>query len=276
VTPLDGAASATPHPPVRLAIVGEHDPSFPPHRAVGANVAQAAAALGAEVDARWVSTEAFEEGGAASPDAYDGFWISPGSPYRSLDGALRAIRHARERGVPLLGTCGGFQHVVVEFARSVMGLADAQHAEIDPEASCLLVTPLACSPAGQAMPVVLNASSRVAGWYGTTRIVEQYYCNYGVNPAYEAELHAAGLRIVGRDPAGEPRVVDLFGHPFFVGVLYVPQPSPEPGRAHPLIAAFLDACRVEARRRAAIPSVVIPSAVRDRSATHGDPSLRSG
>jgi CTP synthase (UTP-ammonia lyase) len=255
VTRRDGAAPDTPPPPVRLAIVGEHDPAFPPHRAVDANVAQAAAALGGDVEARWVPTDAFEEGGAESPGAYDGFWIAPGSPYRSLDGALRAIRHAREHRVPLLGTCGGSQHVVVEFARSVMGLADAQHAEIDPGASCLLVTPLTCSPAGRAMPVVLNASSRVAGWYGTTRIVEQYYCNYGVNPAYEADLHAAGLRIVGRDPAGEPRVVDLFGHPFFVGVLYVPQPSPEGGRAHPLIAAFLHA----ARAHAALPPVVAPA-----------------
>lgn len=153
-------------PPVRLAIVGDRDPAFPPHRAVDATLARAAAARGVALRAEWVPTDAIADGGAALPGGFDGLWVAPGSPYRRLDGALLAIRHAREGRVPLLGTCGGFQHVVLEFARHVMGLADAQHAEIDPDAERAIVTPLGCSPAGQTMPVTLDAGSRVAGWYG--------------------------------------------------------------------------------------------------------------
>jgi CTP synthase (UTP-ammonia lyase) len=238
--------------PVRVAIVGELNPAFPPHRAVEANLAQVAATRGVDLRAEWLATDRIADGGHALLDGYDALWISPGSPYRSERGALLAIRHARERGVPLLGTCGGFQNVVLEFARHVLGLAEARHAEVDPEAACAVVTPLSCSPAGQTMPVTLDAGSRVAVWYGTTRISELYYCNYGVNREYEGAIDAAGLRIVGRDDAGEPRVVTLPEHPFFVGVLYVPQPSAEAERPHPLVAAFVEAARTAARAGAAL------------------------
>jgi CTP synthase (UTP-ammonia lyase) len=232
--------------PVRLAIVGERNPSFPPHRAVDASLTEAAAALSIDLDARWVTTDSIEADGVALLADAHAIWISPGSPYRSLDGALAAIRYAREHGVPTLGTCGGFQHLVLEYARNVLGIVDAQHAEIDPSASRLVLTPLTCSPAGTRMPVTLVGTSRVASWYGGDRTVEQYYCNYGVNRDYESDLHAAGLRIVGRDDDGEPRVVDLEAHPFFIGTLYVPQPSGNPSRPHALVSALLQAASTAA------------------------------
>ena len=232
--------------PVRLAIVGEYNPAFPPHRAVSANIEQVASTRGVDIRADWVPTTEVEREGPARLAVYDAIWISPGSPYRSLAGALSAIRYAREAGVPLLGTCAGFQHIVLEYGRNVMGL-DAYHAETDPDESILLLTPLTCSVAGQTMPVTLDGASRVAGWYGATRITEHYYCNYGVNTDYEAALEAAGLKIVGWDDGGEPRVVDIPGHPFYIGVLYVPEPSAEPGIAHPLVAAFIEAARLVPR-----------------------------
>src|SRR5206468_6007076 len=79
---------------------------------------------------------------------------------------LAAIRAARERGVPCFGTCGGFQHMVLEYARTVLGFRDAQHAEYDPYASRLFVTALACSLAGRQMPLTLAAGLRVAAIYG--------------------------------------------------------------------------------------------------------------
>jgi CTP synthase (UTP-ammonia lyase) len=241
---LDGTA---PELAVRLAIVGEYDPTFPPHAAVNANVAQVAAARGIDVSAEWVATDEIAREGVARLARYDAVWISPGSPYTSFDGALIAIRHAREHNVPLLATCGGLQHVVIEYARNVMGLADADHEETAPNASCLIVTALECSPAGQTMAVTLDGASRVAGWYGSTRTTERYYCRYGINTAYEEQLEAAGLRIVGWDDEGEPRVVDIPNHPFYIGVLFVPQPSPDPATPHPLVAALIEAGRLVPR-----------------------------
>ena len=232
---------------VRLAIIGEHDPTFEPHQAVDGNVAQVATALAIDVQATWISTEIIAAEGTGPLVNYDAVWISPGSPYRNFDGALTAIRYAREREVPLLGTCGGFQHVVLEFGRHVMGLDDAAHEEIAPDANRLLVTALTCSPAGQTMSVTLDSSSRVAGWYGTTRITERYYCKYGLNPQYEEEIEAAGLRVVGWDDGGEPRLVDIPSHPFFIGALFVPLPSADPDTPHPLVAAFIEAGRLALR-----------------------------
>jgi CTP synthase (UTP-ammonia lyase) len=232
---------------VRIAVVGEYDPAFEPHQAVDANVAQVAAALGIDVHATWISTSTIAAEGTAQLASFDAIWISPGSPYRDINGALVAIRYARERDVPLLATCGGFQHLVLEFGRHVMGLVDAEHEETAPSADRLLVTALTCSVAGETMDVTLDGASRVAGWYGTTRVAERYYCRYGLNPEYEAEVEEAGLRVVGWDEGGDARVVDIPSHPFFIGTLFVPLPSPDPDTPHALVTAFIEAGRLAPR-----------------------------
>jgi CTP synthase (UTP-ammonia lyase) len=217
---------------VTIAIVGERIAGFPPHEATDAAIAHSAAALGLDVAARWVATD------EPLPTA-DAIWCAPGSPYRSLDGALAAVRHGRENGVPTLGTCGGCQHMLLEFGRNVLGFADAQHAEYDPYASELFVTPLTCEVAGRTMNVTLDAGSRLYG--GVTEVQEQYYCNFGLNPEYRAQLDAAGLRITGVDADGDARVFELDGHPFYVATLFVPQMRSEPRRPHPVVSAFVEA-----------------------------------
>jgi CTP synthase (UTP-ammonia lyase) len=228
-------------PRVRVGIVGEYRAEFPPHPATDAGLAHAAAALGLACETRWVSTGSVGPDPAAALAPYDALLVAPGSPYRSLDGALAAIRHARERGVPTLGTCGGLQHIVLEYARHVLGFADAQHAEYDPYASRLFLVPLSCSLVGRAMRVGLDPASRAARCYGGVTAEEQYYCNFGLNPEYRDALHDGGLRVVGWDAElGEARVFEIPGHPFFLGTLYVPQLRSTPERPHPLLRAFLE------------------------------------
>jgi CTP synthase (UTP-ammonia lyase) len=226
---------------VSVAIVGDHDPSSRTHEATEASLDHAAAALGIELSHRWVPTPALAVDARRALVDDSAVWIAPGSPYASMAGALAAIRLAREEGMPLLGTCGGFQHVVIEYARNVLGFEDAQHAEYDPRASTLFVTPLSCSLAGQEMRVCLVAGSRAAGAYGATATVERYYCNFGLDPERQAPLHAAGLRVVGVDAGGEARVVEIPEHPFYVATLYVPQTRSTPDHPHPLVAAFVRA-----------------------------------
>jgi CTP synthase (UTP-ammonia lyase) len=215
-----------------IAIVGERIADFPPHVATDDAIAHAADALGVEITARWVATD-------EPLPAADAIWCAPGSPYRSLDGALAALRHARERGVPALGTCGGCQHMLLEFGRNVLGLADAQHAEYDPYASRLFVTPLTCEVAGRTMHVTLDPASRLYG--GATDVQEQYYCNFGLNPDYREQLDAAGFRITGVDADGDARVFELDDHPFYVATLFVPQMRSQPGRPHPVVSEFVAA-----------------------------------
>jgi CTP synthase (UTP-ammonia lyase) len=225
---------------LHLGIVGDHNPGFEPHLIADAMFAHAAATSGIDIDPHWLSTDRITE--LALQDCA-GLWIAPGSPYRSLDGALAAIRFARENQVPLGGACGGFQHVVLEYARNVLGFSDAVHAEYNPPAgSRQILTRLSCSPAGAELPITLSPGSLAAKVYDTTAIVERYYCSFGVNPEYRDRL--GDLRISGWDEANEPRVVELPGHPYFLVTLFVPRSTP--GSPHPLALGFLQAAHQRA------------------------------
>ena len=103
----------------RIGVVGEFQPNFAPHTAIQTAVKHALAADPScpPVALEWVATSDAEHISEAEISAYAGWWIAPGSPYRSMNGALRIVRYAREHDVPLLGTCGGYQHVVLEYAR---------------------------------------------------------------------------------------------------------------------------------------------------------------
>lgn len=105
------------------------------------------------------------------------------------------------------------------------------------------MTPLACSLVGQEQWVTIVPGTRAAELYGAGRAVEAYYCNYGVNPDYLALLEAGGLRVSGLGDDGEVRIVELPGHPFFVGTLFLPQARSTPAEPHPLLAGYGRAAR---------------------------------
>ena len=222
----------------QIAIIGDFDPQNPTHLATNDAIQHAGGSLKESAEFEWLFTDAAEH---ADLSRYHWFWIAPGSPYKSLSGALRAIRYAREGKVPLLGACGGLQHIIIEFARNVLGIADAAHAESDPYASRLVISRLACSLAERSLPIKLVKPSLVASLYDSTTAVEQYYCNFGVNPDYVPALLSKDLQVVGSDEEGELRVVELRNHPFFVGTLFVPQMRSRAGESHPLVRGFLAA-----------------------------------
>ncbi|MFL5807276.1 MAG: glutamine amidotransferase-related protein [Roseiflexaceae bacterium] len=224
-----------------LGIIGDYDANFPPHQATDAALQHAAAALGPAIAVSWLPTESLGDSVDVRLQPYDALWCAPGSPYMSMQGALNGIRYAREHRRPFLGTCGGFQHVVIEYARNVLGFADAEHAENDPYASRLFISALSCSLAGKTMQVDIDMNSRVYSYYQQARVEEQYYCNFGLNPAYQSIVHDGGLRVVGVDQDQEARILELPDHPFFVATLFVPQLTSTPKRPHPLIVAYLRA-----------------------------------
>jgi CTP synthase (UTP-ammonia lyase) len=228
-------------PGISIGVIGDFNPEFPPHPATNAAIEHSAASLGIGVEIRWLDTASLGECDATELTDYDALWCAPGSPYRSLDGAVRAIRLAREADLPFLGTCGGFQHTVIEYARNVLGFEDAQHAEYDPYASDLFISQLSCSLAGQTMRVRLARGSRAAWFYGREEVSEQYYCDFGLNPEHQRRLHDGGLRVVGTDLDGEARVLEIPGLRFYVATLFVPQLNSSPDRPHPLVTAHLQA-----------------------------------
>jgi len=226
---------------IRVGIVGDHAASRPTHVATDEALSHAASALAVGVEASWLPTPALLGMPRQDLAAFAAFFVAPGSPYRSLDGALRAIRYAREARRPLLGTCGGFQHVILELARNVLGLSEARHAEYEPDAAELVIAPLACPLAGQRAVVLLEPGSNAASCYGAGAVSEEYRCSYGLAAAYRPALERAGLVVSGRDEQGEPRIVELAAYPFHLATLFVPQLSSRPQQPHPLFTAFVAA-----------------------------------
>ncbi len=133
--------------------------------------------------------------------------------------------------------------MVVDYVRNVLRVEDADHAETNPEASHLAVTPLSCSLVGQEHVVRMVAGTRTAALYGCTEAVESFYCSYGVNSEYRSRLEAAGLVVSAVDADGEVRVMEMATHPFYVGTLFVPQVRSAPGSPHPLLTGFVAAAR---------------------------------
>lgn len=226
---------------IRIGVVGDFNDEVVAHRANAPALALAAASIGVAVDPVWVPTEAI--GSDADVARFDGLWCVPATPYRSEAGALRAIRFARLERIPFLGTCGGFQHMLLEHARAVLGWTDADHAETAPDAARPVIAPLACRLVEATGTVRLLPGTRVAAAYGVDRIVEGYHCSFGVNPEYRDALLAPPLRLAAVDEAGDVRAVERPDHPFFVGTLFQPERAGLAGKVPPLVAAFLQAAR---------------------------------
>ena len=123
----------------------------------------------------------------------------------------------------------------------MLGIDDAAHEEATADAPRLLITRLTCSIAGTAGTVRVMPGTLAHRVYGSEEIVEEFRCSYGLNPAYRDEIADGRLRITGVDPDGEVRIVELPGHRFFLGTLFVPQHSSRPGKPHPLIRAYVQA-----------------------------------
>lgn len=225
---------------VSVGIIGDHDPKNDTHADTDTALQHAARILGVSVSSHWLPTSDLEDN-AVRVGEFDAVFCSPGSPYDSFDGAIKAIRTAREGGVPFTGTCGGFQHAVIEYARNVLGYVDAGHTEYDPDTRAPFISALSCSPFGQRMPVKLEPGSRIHALYGGSATEEEYRCNYGLEPGSRELLERGGLHVSGTDPDGEARVIELPEHPFYVATLFVPQTSSSPKKPHPLIVGFLQA-----------------------------------
>ncbi|MHB8467892.1 MAG: glutamine amidotransferase-related protein [Acidimicrobiales bacterium] len=226
---------------LQLGVIGDRIAGFTPHESIDSSLRHA----GADVEVVWHSTPDLLADPAALLGRCDGVWCAPGSPYLSLDGAVDGIRFAREAGIPFIGTCAGFQHGVIEFARNVVGMDRAGHAEYG-TAGDLIIDELNCSLVGQTLRLRL-VDDTIRAWYGTDTADERYYCRFGLDERFLPELEARGLLLGGVDAAdGSTRILRLSEHPYFVLTLFVPQTRSEPGCPHPLIGAFVNAMRSRA------------------------------
>ena len=224
----------TQHTP-RVAMIGDRTGTVTAHARIPAITDALLQREGLPLDIYWISTQ---DAGDTDLTGFDGIWLTPGSPYESEAGAVAAARTAREQAIPYLGTCGGFQHALMEYAWHVCGRTDLKHAEATPEASDFLISPLECELNGHEEPVMVVPGTLAAKVLGPGRRTERYQCSYGLNPRYLEMLTAAGLRFSGFDDSGHVRIVELPGHPFFMGTLFQPERQDDRVQPHPVIRAF--------------------------------------
>ncbi|HEP1044762.1 TPA: CTP synthase [Serratia marcescens] len=221
---------------VRIALVGDYTPQAVAHQAIPVALQLTAAHLDIDVQPQWLPTDTL-----TSPDVlhdFDAIWVVPGSPYRHDDGAFMAIRHARENDVPFLGSCGGFQYAIVEYARNVMGWHDAGHAETD-SGGRLVIAPLSCSLVEKTGDIVFQPDTRAARAYGSLNTHEGYHCNFGVNPEFVVDLQRFPLIISGHDTEGDVRAIELPAHRFYVATLFQSERAALRGELSPLVVELV-------------------------------------
>ena len=225
---------------LRIALVGDYNHDVVAHQAIPLAIDDAAAVLEITADYDWLATSEIK-----SRDdlvGYDAIWVVPASPYKNPEGAFIAIQYARENAIPFLGTCGGFRHAIIEYARNVMGVGDAAHQETD-SAGRMVIVPLSCSLVEQEAEVELRPNTLIARAYGREKISEGYHCNYGISPDFAAELEKSDMRVTAWDEDGEIRAVELSNHPFFVATLFQHERNALAGRPVPLVQAMLKAAK---------------------------------
>ena len=235
--------------PARIALVGDRSEHVLAHGRIPGALRHGAPGPDA-VDPYWIASS--DVSGPEDLAGFDGIWLVPGSPYESRDGALAAVTAARTTGVPFLGTCGGFQHALLEVARNLGGLV-VDHAEqpLDEGAEWLIVA-LSCSLVGAEASVVVRPGTFAAELLGAGPRVERFFCSYGLDDRFRATLEAAGLVFSADDEEGNARMVELPGHPFFVASLFQPELSSDETWVHPLIRAFAVAAVEQAVRAGAV------------------------
>jgi len=247
-----------PHETVRIALVGKYIELSDAYLSVAEALRAGGFKHHAKVEIHWVASDDCEtaSGAAAALGDVHGVLIPGGFGIRGIEGKIGAIRHARARGLPVLGLCLGLQCIVIEAARSV-GLTEANSAEFEPDTPDPVISTMADQQdivAGQAdlgwtmrlgaYPAVLEPGSIVAEAYGTTQVSERHRHRYEVNNDYRDRIAESGLRISGTSPDGHlvefveypPEV-----HPFIVGTQAHPELKSRPTRPHPLFVSFVGA-----------------------------------
>ena len=223
---------------ISIALVGDYNEAVIAHTAIPLALNLASLHVKVDVSWSWLDTASIRNNALLAK--FTAIWLVPGSPYVNMEGALTAIRFARETQRPFLGSCGGFQHGIIEYARNFCEIPDAAHAETDPDANACLITPLLCSLVGENGDIYFTPGSQLHRIFNGQKTNESYHCNYGLNSEWKTRIEKKGLNFTGFDAENQVRAFELARHPFFIGTLFQPERSALRGQQHPLVNAFIE------------------------------------
>jgi CTP synthase len=263
------AISRTIHEPdgeVTIGVVGKYTGLLDAYKSLNEALAHGGIANNVKVRLKWLESSQFEGEDAFAPlENVHGILVPGGFGERGAEGKIAAVRFARERRIPYFGICFGMQMAVIEAARSLAGLEKANSSEFGPTEEPLIGLLTEWTRGNEverravdddlggtmrlgAYPAVLKDGSRVREIYGASDIEERHRHRFEVNIGYRDKLESAGLTFSGLSPDGVlPEIVELEGHPWFIGVQFHPEYKSRPFEPHPLFASFIKAAVEQSR-----------------------------
>ena len=259
--PLRAFVEKIKHPGTKIdiALVGKYTELPDAYKSICESFIHAGSVNDCKVKLHYVNSEKITaENVAEKLGGMAGILVAPGFGNRGIEGKIEAVHYARVNKVPFLGICLGMQCAVIEFARNVLGMEDANSVEMDPATKHpvidLMEEQKGITAKGGTMrlggyPCTLTRGSKVAAAYGKETIVERHRHLYEFNNDYIAQFEAAGMKAAGHNPdTGLVEVVELEGHPWFVGTQYHPEYKSTVRHPHPLFTAFV-AAALENRKK---------------------------
>lgn len=239
---------------VKIGLVGKYVELHDSYISVNEALKHGGIATHSAVDIHWIDSETLE-GDDVDLDAIlgdmDGILVPGGFGSRGIEGKINACRYARTHGVPYLGICLGMQIAIIEFARDVLGMADANSAEIDPSTTHPVIDILPeqkdVTDMGGTMrlgqyPCTLNPESKAYSLYGASMIYERHRHRYEVNNDYRPDMLNGGMIFAGTSPDNHiVEMVEIPDHPWFVAGQFHPEFKSRPNRPHPLFRGFVTA-----------------------------------
>jgi CTP synthase len=243
---------AHPHKEVKIGLIGKYVELKDSYKSISEAFIHAGAVNDCKVSVEWIHSENLtEENIAEKMKGLKGVVVAPGFGNRGIEGKIVAIKYVREHNIPFLGICLGMQCAVIEFARNVLGLKDAHSREMNPATSSpvidLLENQKSISHMGGTMRLGAYACELEDGTlarqiYNTEKIFERHRHRYEFNNEYKKQFMEAGMVLSGINPdGGLVEIVELPGHPFFVGVQFHPEYKSTVENPHPLFVSFIKA-----------------------------------
>jgi CTP synthase len=248
------AVAKSPKERVRIAVVGKYVDVVDSYKSLNEALTHGGLANESAVDLDYVDSEVLEKKGLGALKDADGILVPAGFGQRGTEGKIAAVRYAREQHVPFFGICFGMQMAVIEFSRHVCGLERANSAEVDPDTPHpvidLMTTQKSIDKKGGTMRLgayacVLTDGSLAAKVYGKKKISERHRHRYEFNNAYRDTIESHGMRLSGLSPDGSlVEMVEIAGHPWFIGCQFHPEFKSKPLDCHPLFRGFIRAALV--------------------------------
>lgn len=236
---------------VKIALVGKYTELPDAYKSISEAFIHAGATNNTKVRLEYINSEKVtDENVDDKLGKMNGILVAPGFGHRGLEGKITAVKYARENNIPFLGICLGMQCAVIEYARGVLGLTEANSTETAPTSVPVIdimeeqkdITEKGGTMRLGAYACTLEKGSRAAAAYGTTEISERHRHRYEFNNAYKDQLDAAGLKATGVNPeTGLVEVVEIPTHPWFVGVQFHPEYKSTVANPHPLFVSFVKA-----------------------------------